>query len=60
MTYSQSTQSTQALFQPFTIGNLTLPNRIVMAPMARQFAPGGVPGPDMAAYYRRRAETASD
>ncbi|MEK5163814.1 NADH:flavin oxidoreductase [Paenibacillus sp. FSL R5-0527] len=56
MTYSQSTQSTQALFQPFTIGNLTLPNRIVMAPMARQFAPGGVPGPDMAAYYRRRAE----
>lgn len=50
------TQSVQALFQPFTIGNLSLPNRIVMAPMTRQFSPDGVPGPDLAAYYRRRAE----
>ncbi|WP_135546356.1 NADH:flavin oxidoreductase [Paenibacillus cymbidii] len=53
MTYSKSVQ---ALFQPFTTGKLTLPNRIVMAPMTRQFSPEGVPGPDVAAYYRRRAE----
>lgn len=44
------------LFSPFTLGNLTLPNRIVMAPMTRSFSPNGVPGPDVAAYYRRRAE----
>jgi len=48
--------STSALFTPFTIGPLTLPNRIVMAPMTRNFSPDGVPGPDVAAYYRRRAE----
>ena len=47
--------STAALFTPLTIGNLTLPNRIVMAPMTRNFSPGGVPGPNVAAYYRRRA-----
>jgi 2,4-dienoyl-CoA reductase-like NADH-dependent reductase (Old Yellow Enzyme family) len=27
-----------------------------MAPMTRNFSPHGVPGPDVAAYYRRRAE----
>src|SRR5580704_16820818 len=48
--------SVAALFTPFTIKNLTLPNRIVMAPMTRAFSPGGVPGPAVAAYYRRRAE----
>ncbi|MBB6692821.1 NADH:flavin oxidoreductase [Cohnella xylanilytica] len=51
-----NSKSVQALFQPLTIGKLTLSNRIVMAPMTRQFAPDGVPGPDVAAYYRRRAE----
>jgi 2,4-dienoyl-CoA reductase-like NADH-dependent reductase (Old Yellow Enzyme family) len=44
------------LFKPFASKNLTLSNRIVMAPMTRSFSPGGVPGPDVAAYYRRRAE----
>jgi 2,4-dienoyl-CoA reductase-like NADH-dependent reductase (Old Yellow Enzyme family) len=44
------------LFSPFTLNGLTLPNRIVMAPMTRNFSPRGVPGPDVAAYYRRRAE----
>ncbi len=44
------------LFSPFTLNGLTLPNRIVMAPMTRNFSPHGVPGPDVAAYYRRRAE----
>lgn len=53
---TQHTRSTAALFEPFTIGNLTLPTRIVMAPMTRGFSPNGVPGPDVAAYYRRRAE----
>ncbi|MEU9470772.1 NADH:flavin oxidoreductase [Streptomyces avermitilis] len=43
------------LFSPVTIGTLTLPNRIVMAPMTRQLSPNGVPGPDSATYYARRA-----
>jgi 2,4-dienoyl-CoA reductase-like NADH-dependent reductase (Old Yellow Enzyme family) len=47
---------TSSLFQPFTSPKLTLPNRIVMAPMTRNMAPGGVPGAPNAAYYRRRAE----
>jgi 2,4-dienoyl-CoA reductase-like NADH-dependent reductase (Old Yellow Enzyme family) len=45
-----------SLFQPFQIKSLTLKNRIVMAPMTRSQAPGGVPGAPNAAYYRRRAE----
>jgi len=45
-----------ALFRPFSIRNLTLANRIVMAPMTRSFSPGGIPGKDVADYYRRRAE----
>jgi len=50
------TRSPQALFTPFSFKGLTLPNRIVMAPMTRSFSPGGIPGEDVAAYYRRRAE----
>jgi 2,4-dienoyl-CoA reductase-like NADH-dependent reductase (Old Yellow Enzyme family) len=45
-----------ALFRPYEVKNLRLANRIVMAPMTRSKSPGGVPGPDVAAYYRRRAE----
>ncbi|ALS28012.1 12-oxophytodienoate reductase [Paenibacillus sp. 32O-W] len=48
--------SVQPLFKPFSIGKLTLPNRIVMAPMTRSFSPNGMPGPNVAQYYRRRAE----
>jgi len=44
------------LFEPFTLNGVTLPNRIVMAPMTRNHSPNGVPGADVAAYYRRRAE----
>jgi 2,4-dienoyl-CoA reductase-like NADH-dependent reductase (Old Yellow Enzyme family) len=44
------------LFQPLAIRGLQLPNRIVMAPMTREFSPQGVPGDDVVAYYRRRAE----
>lgn len=43
------------LFQPISIGSLTVPNRFAMAPMTRQASPGGVPGADVAEYYRRRA-----
>jgi 2,4-dienoyl-CoA reductase-like NADH-dependent reductase (Old Yellow Enzyme family) len=49
-------RSTEALFRPFQLKGLTLPNRIVMAPMTRSHSPAGVPGEDVAAYYRRRAE----
>ena len=44
------------LFRPFHLRGLTLKNRIVMAPMTRSFSPDGVPGADVAAYYRRRVE----
>ena len=47
--------STNALFRPFSVKNLTLPNRIVMSPMTRSFSPGGYPTEDVAAYYARRA-----
>ena len=49
-------RSSAPLFTPFVAGKLSLPNRIVMAPMTRSFSPGGVPGEDVVAYYRRRAE----
>jgi 2,4-dienoyl-CoA reductase-like NADH-dependent reductase (Old Yellow Enzyme family) len=45
-----------ALFQPFTFKGLTLPNRVVMAPMTRSQSPDGVATEAVAAYYRRRAE----
>jgi 2,4-dienoyl-CoA reductase-like NADH-dependent reductase (Old Yellow Enzyme family) len=44
------------LFSSITINGLTLPNRVVMAPMTRYMAPCGVPGADKVDYYRRRAE----
>ena len=49
-------RSTEALFRPFQLKGLALQNRIVMAPMTRSHSPEGVPGTDVAAYYRRRAE----
>ena len=51
-----TTRSPQVLFSPYQILGVHLPNRIVMAPMTRSCSPGGVPGEDVAAYYRRRAE----
>ncbi|WCP15268.1 NADH oxidase [Sphingobium sp. AntQ-1] len=48
--------ATDALFRPLCVGTMNLPNRIVMAPMTRTFAPEGIPGAANAAYYRRRAE----
>jgi len=48
--------SNSPLFQPITLGDLTLPNRIVMAPLTRSRSnEAGVP-PDYAAlYYAQRA-----
>lgn len=45
-----------SLFRPAALPGLDLPNRLVMAPMTRRMSPGGIPGADVAAYYRRRAE----
>lgn len=47
---------THILFDPIDLNGLALSNRIVMAPMTRSFSPGNIPGEDVAAYYRRRAE----
>lgn len=46
---------TDVLFQPRRIKNLELKNRIVMAPMTRNFAPNGIPDAAIAEYYRKRA-----
>ncbi len=44
------------LFDPLTLGELTLPNRIVMAPLTRcRASPGRVPNAMMAEYYAQRA-----
>ena len=43
------------LFNPVSVAGLKLRNRLVMAPMTRQFSPDGIPGDDVAAYYARRA-----
>jgi 2,4-dienoyl-CoA reductase-like NADH-dependent reductase (Old Yellow Enzyme family) len=51
-----TTDALAPLFQPFAHPKLELKNRIAMAPMTRSFSPGGVPGGNVAAYYRRRAE----
>ncbi len=48
--------STDLLFTPFKNDNLELKNRLVMAPMTRTQSPEGVPGENVAEYYRRRAE----
>ncbi|MFD7056594.1 NADH:flavin oxidoreductase [Streptomyces mirabilis] len=54
-TPAQTSRAAQILARPVTLNGLTVPNRIVMAPMTRQFSPGGVPGEDVASYYSRRA-----
>ncbi|MEJ0007219.1 MAG: hypothetical protein WDM77_12850 [Steroidobacteraceae bacterium] len=45
-----------SLFDPLKVGDLTLPNRILMAPLTRSRAGGiRVPNELMAQYYRQRA-----
>jgi len=43
------------LFTPFHLGDYTLPNRIVMAPMTRLRAIDNIPNSLMATYYAQRA-----
>lgn len=46
---------TMRLFQEYPLGPLTLPNRILMAPLTRSRAPGTLPGELHARYYAQRA-----
>ncbi|AVV41990.1 12-oxophytodienoate reductase [Streptomyces sp. P3] len=50
-----ATRAAEILSRPVSINGLTVPNRIVMAPMTRMFSPDGVPGDDVVSYYGRRA-----
>ena len=44
------------LFSPITLGELKLPNRLVMAPLTRcRSGEDGVPGPTVVEHYRQRA-----
>ncbi|MEW9052458.1 MAG: NADH:flavin oxidoreductase [Neobacillus sp.] len=44
------------LLQSVPFGNERLASRLVMAPMTRMFSPNGIPGENVAHYYRKRAE----
>ena len=44
------------LFEPYSIKNTLLRNRIAMAPMTRNQSPGGIPTNEVVSYYKRRAE----
>lgn len=46
-----------SLFDPLKLGNLVLPNRVIMAPLTRQRSkqPGNIPWALNAEYYRQRA-----
>ncbi len=46
----------EAAFTKFTLGELTLENRIVMAPMTRGQAPEHIPTETIQAYYTKRAQ----
>lgn len=43
------------LFSPFSLGNMSLSNRVLMAPMTRNMSPGNVPNDNVVEYYRQRA-----
>ena len=51
------TQQADILFEPFVLGDLTLPNRVLMSPLTRSRAtqPGDVPNDMNVEYYRQRA-----
>ncbi len=50
-------EAQDVLFQPFTLGELHLPNRVIMAPLTRSRAkqPGDIPWEMNATYYAQRA-----
>jgi 2,4-dienoyl-CoA reductase-like NADH-dependent reductase (Old Yellow Enzyme family) len=47
----------EALLEPIAIRGVRLANRVAMAPMSRYRSEGGVPTPEVASYYARRAAT---
>lgn len=47
------------LFSPFQLGDIALDSRLVMAPLTRNRAVGGIPNALMATYYRQRANPAT-
>jgi 2,4-dienoyl-CoA reductase-like NADH-dependent reductase (Old Yellow Enzyme family) len=53
---TMSNNNSDKLFESFSLGNLSLQNRTVMAPMTRTFSPDYIPNKEVAQYYRRRAE----
>ena len=44
------------LFTPQRVGDIDVATRIVMAPLTRNRAPGGLPNALMAQYYAQRAD----
>ncbi len=50
-------EAKKKLFQPYTLGDLSLPNRLLMAPLTRSRAkqPGDIPWELNATYYAQRA-----
>jgi N-ethylmaleimide reductase len=44
------------LFSEYTLGEIHLKNRVVMAPMTRSRCDGNIPGPLVATYYGQRAD----
>ena len=44
------------LFSPIQVGDIHAANRVVMAPLTRNRAPGAIPTPLMATYYTQRAD----
>ncbi|TFK50331.1 FMN-linked oxidoreductase [Heliocybe sulcata] len=57
-TMSPVSESAPKLFQPITIGDITLGHRIAMAPMTRcRASEAGVPGSLTVEYYAQRAST---
>lgn len=45
-----------SLFTPLQVGRMQLANRVVMAPLTRNRAPGAIPTALMATYYTQRAD----
>jgi 2,4-dienoyl-CoA reductase-like NADH-dependent reductase (Old Yellow Enzyme family) len=56
LSLDRSRERLRPLLAEFSVRGLTIANRFVMAPMTRNFSPGGVPGDDVAGYYERRAK----
>ena len=45
-----------SMFDPLQVGRIQLANRVVMAPLTRNRAPGAIPTPLMVTYYTQRAD----